>query len=277
MEFDITKNKFMVFDLEVENMDKEQLMYVVRIIINGIEYGFKGDSEAGKIKVDIPAFNTVVKDGTIDPNRAYEARLDVFDGKFFITPWSDSITFSLSPTVKATLTSEKEEKDVIKKSVPSAKVATVSTNGTVNESRKKSSTKLKKEQTKKEIIIEKDDVEKLISEKIDIFKRLSKRKQGPKKDKIIKESVPFKKNKPKSSKVVPEVSEEITKKDLYNLMESKGMRSSKTQEMILERVESLGGDGYKGQYLALRKMLGIDKQEDFNTAEFFKERYGKDA
>ena len=106
MTFNFTKNKFMAFDVEVEGLDKEELNFFFRVLINDVEYGFKGDYKNGKVKLNIPAFNTIVKEKVIENGKSYEAKLEAYDDKVHIIPWNDSISFDIEPEVKAELTTE---------------------------------------------------------------------------------------------------------------------------------------------------------------------------
>lgn len=102
MELDLTKDKSLLFDIEVTGLDTDQIGFVLRIDIDGIEYGFRGSIEHGKIKIVIPAFNKFLKT-SIDLEKVYNVRLDVFDNKFLVCPWKDTVKF-IAPTIQPTAT-----------------------------------------------------------------------------------------------------------------------------------------------------------------------------
>ena len=103
MELDLTKSKILFFDVEVTGLDTNQIGFMLRINVNEVEYGFKGIVDQGKVKVVIPALGTVLK-SEVDSAKAYEAKLDVFDNKFLVCPWRDSINFTVPMTASAKLT-----------------------------------------------------------------------------------------------------------------------------------------------------------------------------
>jgi hypothetical protein len=102
MELDLTKAKLLFFDIEASGMDTNTVAFALRIFIRNVEYGFKGEIDHGKVKVVIPAMNTVLKQ-PIDAAQAYEARLDVYDTQFLVSPWRDSVNFVTPTAVSATL------------------------------------------------------------------------------------------------------------------------------------------------------------------------------
>jgi len=106
MKFDFTKNKILFFNVQVEGLESSKLKFLFSILIDGVHYGFNGSLDDNKVKIDVPAFNTFMKDNIISSGKSYEAYLMAYDGKFCVEPWKDSISFDVTPMITAKLTSE---------------------------------------------------------------------------------------------------------------------------------------------------------------------------
>lgn len=106
------KEKTIVFSVITEGTENPE--FWLRIVIEGVSYGFKGElSDEGRVKVNIPAITDVVK--TFKTNESYKAKLEVIsDNKYFIEAWSDDVIIEVEPKAKA-----KVEKTLKEEVIPS--------------------------------------------------------------------------------------------------------------------------------------------------------------
>jgi hypothetical protein len=66
----------------------------------------------------------------------------------------------------------------------------------------------------------------------------------------------------------------INNKDPIKLMESCGMKKSSIQKAMLKKAKEIGGDNKDSQYLALERLLGVNKQEPI--LEELEKTYGEE-
>ena len=303
MKFDFTKNKTLSFNVQVEGLDSTKLKFLFSILIDGVYYGFNGTMDGSKVKIDVPAFSTFMKDNIITSSKSYEACLMAYDGKFCVEPWKDSISFDITPMMTVKLTSEstkikasliKEqsrdqvidytdqdtdlisqdtEKNFATRTMGATQGMTPSTNFNTEDDDLAEDDDLHLERY--DLSIGKDKVRNIIkkvrleAQKEKLNKKIKKEDLDlhnndlgsvgrEKADKIvsntIKESIHHNNIKPAPKNFVPK-----THRDLKLFLESRGMKTEDTQERLLERAKELGGDDVSDQYMAIRKMLGIDK------------------
>jgi len=89
LELNIGKSRSLNFEIEVSGIDPTQLEGFVRIIIDGVEYGFKGKVGSESIEVEIPALKTLLK-RTINEGEKFDGKLEVHGNGFYLNPWNGS-------------------------------------------------------------------------------------------------------------------------------------------------------------------------------------------
>lgn len=93
------EEKTLLFDVMVEGIDSKLLSFKFRLNVNGVEYGFPSVIEDEKIKVSIPILENILPEGT---SGIFRGKLEgIGDGKYFLSPWEDSVEIKIEPKVIA--------------------------------------------------------------------------------------------------------------------------------------------------------------------------------
>jgi hypothetical protein len=90
---EISSNKERILNFEVQSfsVDPTQLEGKLRMIIDGIEYGFSAEIKPESIYVEIPPLKKVVK-REIKEGEKIEAKLEVVTGDSYLSPWAGTFT-----------------------------------------------------------------------------------------------------------------------------------------------------------------------------------------
>lgn len=89
--------KTLQFDVLVEGIEKKLLQFKFRLQIENVEYGFPCVIEGDKIKVSIPALETILRE---EKPGIFQCRLEgVGDDKYFLQTWNDSVEIKIEPRV----------------------------------------------------------------------------------------------------------------------------------------------------------------------------------
>jgi hypothetical protein len=176
------------------------------------------------ISVELPALNKVVKRSLKD-DELLMAKLEIIGNGFYMDPWRSEFRVVNPVKIEAKVISEEESKVRKKKREVSVKL-------------KEDETVISKSGEDKKIIIDDEDeneANKMVEQKL---KRMHSAV-----DRFLTEGSPPVKRKSVKKKTIKKETyirpEEITEKDVYNLMEEKGMKNSKAQEALLERAKTM--------------------------------------
>lgn len=117
IDLNITEAKKIRFGIAVSGVQTRDLKGALRMIIDGIEYGFPVSIIDGKITVEIPPLeNTMKKD--LSEGQKINAKLEVIAGDTFLVPWEDSFKINKPIKIEAVIA----EVEDIKEQKPKAKV-----------------------------------------------------------------------------------------------------------------------------------------------------------
>ena len=105
----INETKKLKFGVAVSGVQTRDLAGTMRILIDGVEYGFPTSVLDDKILVEIPPLSDVVKTG-LREGRTLKAKLDIVVGDTAITPWADTIKLIMPITVEAVISEEESIK-----------------------------------------------------------------------------------------------------------------------------------------------------------------------
>jgi len=105
----INEIKKLKFGIAVSGVQTRDLAGTMRILIDGVEYGFPTSVLDDKILVEIPPLNDVVKAG-LKEGRALQAKLDIVVGDTALTPWADTVKLIMPITVEAVISEEENVK-----------------------------------------------------------------------------------------------------------------------------------------------------------------------
>lgn len=221
-----SEEKRMVFEVQINGVDKDQLQGEVKFLINGVQYGFPALIETNRIETVVPPLSKVVG-WDIEDGSVIEARLDLHTDVHFFTPWEGEIKIGAPMQVKAKLESEDKLKPKIRTTLKSRQIEPV-----VEE---------KKEPNMTEIVSE---VLKRLTNKEIKSPKIRKRRSTPKPSS----------GGPKTN--LQEIRKLATKENIYKFMEKKGTKNKKIQNIIYEQaVKSVGGES--DNLLVLKKVMDI--------------------
>ena len=118
----VQRSKQIKFGIEISGVQLNDIKGAVRLMHEGIEYGFPIKIFDGKILVEIPPLENVIISELRDRERI-GAKLEVIAGDIYLTPWEDDIVIEKPIKVEATI---QEEEVVIEKIKPDIKAMVLS-------------------------------------------------------------------------------------------------------------------------------------------------------
>lgn len=162
MTFDLDVPKVVRTKIRVQNVDEHNIDFIFRLIIEGVEYGFKGElTEDNAVIFNIPALRDVV--GDINTQSEYPIKIETVAGeRYYQRAWTDSAKFKDVP--KLELEEVKEEEGLEEDRESGVSVISVEVDDVVDKFKKAAKEVLKEKDVKKE---EPDDKKK--SEKFSKF------------------------------------------------------------------------------------------------------------
>jgi len=116
--------KSISFDISVQGVEIDNLKGAMRIVSEGIEYGFPIKIYNGTISVTIPALGKLIKSKLVNENNL-EAKLEIIADDTYIVPWEDTITIESPVVVEAKvrdITEMKKKLDISVKKVVEKRV-----------------------------------------------------------------------------------------------------------------------------------------------------------
>jgi hypothetical protein len=220
----VNERRNLQFEVQIGGIDYKELVGTLRVVVDDIEYGFPAEVRSESISVELPALNKVVKRSLKD-DELLMAKLEIIGNGFYMDPWRSEFRVVNPVKIEAKVISEEESKVRKKKREVSVKL-------------KEDETVISKSGEDKKIIIDDEDeneANKMVEQKL---KRMHSAV-----DRFLTEGSPPVKRKSVKKKTIKKETyirpEEITEKDVYNLMEEKGMKNSKAQEALLERAKTM--------------------------------------
>jgi len=118
----VQKPKQIKFGIEISGVQLNDVRGAVRIMHEGIEYGFPVSILDDKIVVKIPPLENVIISELKDRERIH-AKLEVIAGDVYLTPWEDSMIIEKPIKVEATI---QEVEDIQEKMKPDVKASILS-------------------------------------------------------------------------------------------------------------------------------------------------------
>ncbi len=102
LELNNLEEKSLVFNVQIQGIESEQLTGALRLLVDGIEYGFPVEFDGDEIYVKIPPINEVIK-RNLKNGDIIEGRLDVIGNGMYMHPWSGEFQVSTPVQVEAKL------------------------------------------------------------------------------------------------------------------------------------------------------------------------------
>lgn len=290
LKLDTNNKKKLKFDVQISGIDSNLLEGALRLVIEGVEYGFPAKFSSNSIEVEVPPLTTVVKE--IKDDTVANARLDVYGNGYYINPWKQDILVKKTIKVEATMHQEVEKStpgmmetsmpeiscSVVMEEVTDEQVAALpsvsSAAGALQQGAYETPTvkePVLKKKTGRGEEVETDELRtnavlQKVKDKLDNMKILEKKKPTSENKKpsppIQKKPVKESKKPEKKQKVIEPTSESITsKEDIYRYMAQRGMKNDRIQKMLFERAEDMTGDSdnIQGIFETVQKMLNTNQ------------------
>lgn len=117
----VQRSKQIKFGVEISGVQLQDIKGAVRIMHEGIEYGFPIKILDDKIFVEIPPLENVIISELKD-SEYMNAKLEVIAGDVYLTPWEDNIKIEKPIKVEATIQEVEDiDNDVQEKTKPDMK------------------------------------------------------------------------------------------------------------------------------------------------------------
>jgi len=226
----VNERRTLQFEVQIGGIDYKELVGTLRVVVDNVEYGFPAEVRSESISVDLPALNSVVRRSLKD-DELLMAKLEIIGNGFYMDPWRSEFRVVSPVKIEARVITEDEEGET--KTEKKEVSVTLVDDETI----------IHKKGDKRKIIIddeEESEARNMAEERLrsmhSVVDRFLTEGSPPLKKKVVKKTKTLKKK-----KVVKEHNrpKKITEKDVYNLMESKGMKNSRAQEALLERAKTM--------------------------------------
>ena len=232
LELDINEAKTLEFEVQIQGIGYKDLEGSLRFTIGGVEYGFPITVTETTVLADIPPLSKVVKDGLKDGERA-SCKLELWGDGFYMKPWAEEeLIFRVPVQVEAKI---RGSTPTTQKAKPKVEVKSIEAPGS----------KVNKITEKKE---REDLLDKKVEEKLNSMRKVTEEKRHKTKDIT---ALVVEKHKPTT-----EIKGNPTKEDVFELMESRGLKNPRVQEAILEKLGYDEGDeNVTGLYKQIKDFL----------------------
>lgn len=116
----VQKSKQIKFGVEISGVQLQDIKGAIRIMHEGIEYGFPIKIIDNKIVAEIPPLENVIISELTD-SEYMNAKLELIAGDVYLTPWEDNIKIEKPIKVEATIQEVEDIDDVQEKKKPDIK------------------------------------------------------------------------------------------------------------------------------------------------------------
>lgn len=149
IKFDLDKPKAIRTKIRTQHVDEENVEFLFRLVIEGVEYGFRGMlSDDGTVIFKIPPLREYIED-IVSFDNEYPVRIEtIANQRFFQRPWTDSARFTSIP--KLELEEVKQDDDFAEEKGMGVSVESVETDDIVDRFKKAKREVLKEKEDKKE-------------------------------------------------------------------------------------------------------------------------------
>jgi hypothetical protein len=116
-----SEKKEIKFDVSVSGVSTQDLKGALRLILEGIEYGFPASIVDGAVRVVIPALDSFVKNDLKDGQRL-DAKLEIIADDTYLVPWEDTLVVETPIKVEAVISEVISVDEVIKPKITVSKI-----------------------------------------------------------------------------------------------------------------------------------------------------------
>lgn len=129
LKINTNEKKRLKFNISVSGVEPNDLTGSMKIIVEGVEYGFPILIENGDVVVNILPFSTISGRKFRDGEK-FDARLDIIAGDTYLKPWSDKVVIENPMKIEATLSGVEDIKET---TMPSINIAAIEEEDEVEE------------------------------------------------------------------------------------------------------------------------------------------------
>lgn len=243
----VDERRTLNFEVQIGGINYEELSGSLRLYIEGVELGFPAEVHANYISVEIPPLNDIMK-LTLSDNVLIETKLELYGNGFYMDPWRGQFRVTNPVHIEAKIVDAEPSDELAEKHHISVKLKDESYEQIDIEPPERS-----KPKPGKKIIIDREEdesnaaqvkVEQKVKQMTSIVDRLlgEGRKPTARKKSVPKPTTESKKRvvrKAQPSKTIQQPKGEVTFNYIQEYLSSKGMKSEKAQEALMERAKHL--------------------------------------
>jgi len=111
LELDINKSKSLNFEIQLSGIDSKDLDGSLRIVVDGVEYGFKVEVTSSSIIASIPVLKSILP-REVKEGEQLNAKLEVHGSGYYLNPWNGSFVVKNPVLMEAKI---KEDSDKVPK------------------------------------------------------------------------------------------------------------------------------------------------------------------
>jgi len=130
----VNERKKFNFQLEISGVEARDLHGSMKLIIDGVEYGFPIEMIDGSVVVEIPSLEKITK-ATLTEGQSLPVSLEIIANDTLIVPWKDSFTVRKPVKVEAKIIDMKDILDEI--NIPKIKITNIKEEKVNNKKEKK--------------------------------------------------------------------------------------------------------------------------------------------
>lgn len=240
LKLNVNEEKQLTFEAQIAGVQEDQINSFFRIVIEDIEYGFRGKVGKESITVNLPPLNKVVGK-EIKEGDEVDVKLEIIADGHYFTPWTDKVKISNPLVIEAKI----KDNEVISNS-------TLKTQLIVSEDDTKQKTVVKEN-----IQTEEDITDKIVNKLSEKFADLIKPKEVKEEvktdtpltsgamEKILAQTISKlglyteeKKTSNKKKVTLEQFKKKLTREDVYKYMDRAGTKNPQIQEIVYEQAAS---------------------------------------
>lgn len=109
IEITTNQEKNITFESAISGISPQELDGYFRIVVDGIEYGFKAKISESTIEVLIPSLKNVIH-RQLRESETFKSKLDIYGNGYYLNPWEGEVKIKTSVMVEAKIVEGGEKK-----------------------------------------------------------------------------------------------------------------------------------------------------------------------
>ena len=250
LKLNVNQEKQLNFEIQIGGVQTEQVKSHLRIVMDGVEYGFPAHVGSDSITVDLPPLRSIAA-RKLKEGEEVDVKLEIVADGNYLTPWSDTFVLSNPLIIEAKIVDDDF------KPAPAFKTKLVSKGGSGEQSQgvmieqvaldeeeemREEAKKLK--EAAKENLSEDEMTEKLVNKLAEKLGHMFDKSQSQSKQKVVKEEKKTEKvqeHKEAPKKITKNQVANITEEGVYEYMSRAGTKNPTVQKLLYEQAEVAAG------------------------------------